>query len=132
MKRVSVRTTDVVTVEETTPAREIAHLMSEHHFKRVPVVKDAKVVGMLGSGGFDGGDRLSIVPSSITISQKTLISCQNGGMQTRRDLPRFVRLIEDGHFDVKSMIKVYRFEDVMQALQDVVDRTVVGAVVKFG
>ena len=88
--------------------------------------------GMLGSGGFDGGDRLSIVPSSITISQKTLISCQNGGMQTRRDLPRFVRLIEDGHFDVKSMIKVYRFEDVMQALQDVVDRTVVGAVVKFG
>ena len=39
--------TDVVTVEETTPAREIAHLMSEHQFKRVPVVKDGKLVGIV-------------------------------------------------------------------------------------
>jgi CBS domain-containing protein len=39
--------TNVVCVEETTPAREIAHLMSEHQFKRVPVVKDGRLVGIV-------------------------------------------------------------------------------------
>ncbi len=39
--------TDVITVEESTPARDIARMMSEHHFKRVPVVKDGKLVGIV-------------------------------------------------------------------------------------
>ncbi len=39
--------TNVITVEESTPARDIAKLMSEHHFKRVPVVKDGKLVGIV-------------------------------------------------------------------------------------
>ena len=38
---------DVICVEETTPARDIAKLMAEHHFKRVPVVKDGRLVGIV-------------------------------------------------------------------------------------
>ena len=39
--------TGVITVQESTPARDIAKLMSEHHFKRVPVVKDGRLVGIV-------------------------------------------------------------------------------------
>jgi CBS domain-containing protein len=38
---------DVVSVIETTPAREIAKLMSERKFKRVPVLRDGKLVGIV-------------------------------------------------------------------------------------
>ena len=87
----------------------------------------------LFAGGYDGGDRISLNPNAMTISTKTYISCQNGGMQSRRDLPRFIKLIESGKFDAKSLIsKVYPFEDVVRAFQDVADRTVISAVVKFG
>ena len=49
-----------------------------------------------------------------------------------RDLPRFVKLIEKGHLDAKSMItKTYRLTDGRQAVQDVADRTVITAVILF-
>jgi hypothetical protein len=37
----------VVTVEETTDAREIARLLSQYRIKRVPVVRDGRVVGIV-------------------------------------------------------------------------------------
>jgi S-(hydroxymethyl)glutathione dehydrogenase/alcohol dehydrogenase len=85
----------------------------------------------LMAGGY-GAEQARVTPNGLTIGSKTLISCQNGGMQTRRDLPRFLRLIEQGKIDVQSLIsKVYPFEDVVQAFQDAADRTVIAAVVKF-
>ena len=49
-----------------------------------------------------------------------------------RDLPRFVKLIEKGRLDAKSMItKTYRLADGRQAVQDVADRTVITAVILF-
>jgi CBS-domain-containing membrane protein len=36
-----------VTVIEDTPAREIAQLMHAKHIKRVPVVRDSKLVGIV-------------------------------------------------------------------------------------
>ena len=36
-----------VTVTEDTPAREIAQLMHAKHIKRVPVVRDGKLVGIV-------------------------------------------------------------------------------------
>ncbi len=38
---------EVVSVPETMSAREIAKVMSERHFKRVPVVRDGKLVGIV-------------------------------------------------------------------------------------
>jgi CBS domain-containing protein len=39
--------TNLITVVETTPAREIASLMHAHGIKRVPVMRDGKLVGII-------------------------------------------------------------------------------------
>jgi S-(hydroxymethyl)glutathione dehydrogenase/alcohol dehydrogenase len=86
---------------------------------------------MLG-GGYAANDTVTLNANGLTLRSRTIISCQNGGIQTRRDIPRFIELIEKGQFNAKAMIsKVYKFDDVIQAFQDVADRTVVGAVVRF-
>lgn len=43
----SVMSKGAITVTEDMPAREIAHLMYEQHIKRVPVVRDGKLVGIV-------------------------------------------------------------------------------------
>jgi CBS domain-containing protein len=42
-----VMTPNVITVQENTPLREIADLMEKHRIKRVPVVRDGKLVGIV-------------------------------------------------------------------------------------
>ncbi|WP_434666889.1 CBS domain-containing protein [Paraburkholderia sp. A3BS-1L] len=42
-----VMTTDVVTAKEETPLAEIAELMNRHRIKRVPVLRDGKVTGLV-------------------------------------------------------------------------------------
>jgi CBS domain-containing protein len=42
-----IMTHEVVTVERTTPLGEIANLMEERHIKRVPVLEDGKLVGLV-------------------------------------------------------------------------------------
>lgn len=41
-------TEKVVTVQESADLSEIGELMLEHHIKRVPVIKDGRLVGMIG------------------------------------------------------------------------------------
>src|SRR3954467_3205191 len=40
----------VVTILPGTPVEEIAHLMAERHIKRVPVVEDGKLIGIVSRG----------------------------------------------------------------------------------
>ena len=42
-----VMTRDVITAQEETTVAEVARLLEKHHIKRVPVVKDARVVGIV-------------------------------------------------------------------------------------
>lgn len=42
-----VMTSDVVTVEETTPLEEVVKLMEKRHIKRVPVVRDGGIAGII-------------------------------------------------------------------------------------
>ncbi len=42
-----VMTAPVVTVDEDTPARMIAELLEEHRIKRVPVIRDGRIVGIV-------------------------------------------------------------------------------------
>lgn len=42
-----IMSTRVVTVQETTPVDEIAQILTSNRFKRVPVVRDEKVVGIV-------------------------------------------------------------------------------------
>ncbi len=45
-----IMTRSVSSVTEDTPVREIAHLLSEKDVKRVPVMRGAKLVGMVSRG----------------------------------------------------------------------------------
>lgn len=45
-----VMTTPVVTVAPTTPVSEIAHLLDSRRIKRVPVVQDGRVIGIVSRG----------------------------------------------------------------------------------
>ena len=42
-----VMTRNVITVDEDTPLNEIAELLERHHIKRVPVLKDGKLAGIV-------------------------------------------------------------------------------------
>lgn len=69
---------------------------------------------------------------SLALLGRTIHSGQQGGLHMMRDIPRFVRLMERGILDAKSMIsKTYRIEDTRQAVQDCADRTVMTAVVLY-
>jgi S-(hydroxymethyl)glutathione dehydrogenase/alcohol dehydrogenase len=70
---------------------------------------------------------------SLALLGRTIHPGQQGGLHMMRDIPRFVKLIEAGRIDAKSMItKTYRIEETRQAIQDVADRTVMTAVVLYG
>ena len=43
----AVMTRNVITVNETTPLNEIAELLERHHIKRVPVLSDGRLVGIV-------------------------------------------------------------------------------------
>lgn len=43
-----VMTRDVITADERAQVKDIAALMQRHHIKRVPIVRDGKVVGIVG------------------------------------------------------------------------------------
>jgi CBS domain-containing protein len=55
----TVMTTPVVTVGEETPAGEIARLLTAHRIKRVPVVRDGRVVGIVSRA-----DLLRVIPTA--------------------------------------------------------------------
>jgi Zn-dependent alcohol dehydrogenase len=49
-----------------------------------------------------------------------------------RDIPRYVKLIEKGIIDAKSVItKRYTLDEGRQAIQDTADRTIITGVVEF-
>jgi S-(hydroxymethyl)glutathione dehydrogenase/alcohol dehydrogenase len=63
---------------------------------------------------------------------RSFYSGQQGGLNMLRDIPRYVKLIEKGSIDMKSMITAtYPIERTREAIQAVGDRTVLGAVITF-
>ena len=69
---------------------------------------------------------------SLAILGRTIHPGQQGGLHVMRDLPRFVKLIEKGVLDAKSMItKTYPIEETRQAIQDCADRTIMVGVVLY-
>jgi S-(hydroxymethyl)glutathione dehydrogenase/alcohol dehydrogenase len=63
---------------------------------------------------------------------RTFYSGQQGGLNMLRDIPRYVKMIERGVIDMKSMVTAtYPIERTREAIQAVGDRTTLGAVIKF-
>lgn len=63
-------TRELVVIEETTPVADIARLFDEHHIKRVPVVRDGKLVGIVS--------RADLVRTLIRREQETARPPQPG------------------------------------------------------
>ena len=65
-------------------------------------------------------------------SSKTHVPGNFAGVQALRDIPRFVKLIEKGLFDAKSMIgKTYSGSQMREALQAAADRSVISSVILY-
>ena len=80
-----VMTRDVVTVTEHTPAGDVAHLLETKRIKRVPVLRDGKVVGIISRAdllrGLAAKRHAPAVPASVedeTIRRQILDEIQAG------------------------------------------------------
>ena len=70
--------------------------------------------------------------ASLALLGRTIHPGQQGGLNVMRDIPRYVKLVEKGTIDAKSMItKRYTFADSRQAIQDTADRTIITGVIEF-
>jgi len=59
--------------------------------------------------------------------------CQYGGAHIRRDIPRFLAMLEDGRLDAGPMItRRYALEQINDAFRAVEERELIGAVVTYG
>ncbi|OFW32413.1 MAG: hypothetical protein A3G76_12975 [Acidobacteria bacterium RIFCSPLOWO2_12_FULL_65_11] len=82
--------------------------------------------------GFGQVGTVSFPASALANNGRTLISGQQGGLNFMRDIPRFVRLVERGQLDLKSMVtSTWRLDQLRSAFQVLADRTEMCPVVVF-
>jgi len=81
-KRVSdVMTREVITAQPETPLREIAELMEKHGIKRVPIVQDELVVGIVSRVNLL---QVLLAPTTMGIGSKTTACCINASSTALR------------------------------------------------
>jgi S-(hydroxymethyl)glutathione dehydrogenase/alcohol dehydrogenase len=84
----------------------------------------------LGAG--QRGDLVFSNPGFWAVMNRTHHPSTFGGAVPIRDIPRFVRYIETGAYDVKSMItQTYSLEQTVEAYQKTADRTGVVVLISF-
>jgi S-(hydroxymethyl)glutathione dehydrogenase/alcohol dehydrogenase len=70
--------------------------------------------------------------ASLALFGRTIHPGQQGGLHVMRDIPRYVKLIEKGKIDAKSVItKTYTLDQSVSAVQDTADRTIITGVIEF-
>ena len=70
--------------------------------------------------------------ATLALLGRTIHPGQQGGLHILRDIPRYVKLIEKGKLDAKSMItKRYTLDQAKQAVQDTADRSIIVGVIEF-
>jgi S-(hydroxymethyl)glutathione dehydrogenase/alcohol dehydrogenase len=85
------------------------------------------------SVGHPPGARVSFPAGAWANANKTHVPGNYAGVQALRDLPRFVRLIEKGQFNAKSLVgQVFGADRMREALQVAADRTAITSVIDFG
>ena len=83
-------------------------------------------------GVYGQGTNVTFPAGGWANSSKTHVPGNFAGVQALRDIPRFVRLIESGLFDAKSMIgQTFSGDKMRDALQVAADRTKITSVVVF-
>jgi S-(hydroxymethyl)glutathione dehydrogenase/alcohol dehydrogenase len=76
--------------------------------------------------------QVSFPGPSLAIFGRTIHPGQQGGLHVMRDIPRYVKLIERGKIDARSVItRTYTLDQSRQAVQDTADRTIITGVIEF-
>jgi len=115
------------------PISRVGHLRISSHFSNAASLLNFHYhEGHIVTLGFAQKGNVSFPASAFANRGRTFHAGQQGGLQMLRDLPRYVKLIEKGLFDARSLVTAsYPLDRVMEAVQAVADRTTVGAVVTF-
>lgn len=88
--------------------------------------------GSIATTGIAQGGDLVLPAQQWANGSKMHFSSQYGGTHLKRDIPRYVRLIERGLYDAAALVTgTYPLEELEEAFQTVADRTNVAAVVTF-
>ena len=75
---------------------------------------------------------VSFPGASLALFGRTIHPGQQGGLHVMRDIPRYVKLIEKGVIDAKSVItKTYTLDESRQSVQDTGERTIITGVIEF-
>jgi CBS-domain-containing membrane protein len=82
----AVMTRNVITVDEDTPLNEIAGLLERHHIKRVPVLSDGRLVGIVSRANLLHGLANTIVDHH-----------EPGAAEDRRLRQELMRILLDEH-----------------------------------
>lgn len=86
------------------------------------------VVG-IGLGHWD--DVLSLPYNQVTLRNKRLSGCQFGSSDITRDIPDWVRLVEQGHLEVKSLVgETFSLDQINEALDRQETGETLGALVR--
>jgi S-(hydroxymethyl)glutathione dehydrogenase/alcohol dehydrogenase len=82
-------------------------------------------------GGFGPkGAMVSFPANELALRSRRILSVQFGGVSVRRDIPRFVGMIERGDVDVPALLSgTFRLDDVNVALDGQEDYSLLGAVI---
>ena len=60
----------------------------------------------------------SRVQVAIAVQSRAILSAQNGNVRMRHDLPRFIRMMEDGQLDPRPIVTSrYSLDEIDDALQ---------------
>ena len=83
--------------------------------------------------GNPAGANVSFPASQWANAPKTQVPGNYAGVQALRDLPRFVRRIEAGLYDAKSLVgPVFGIDKAKEAVQVAAERSAITSVISFG
>jgi S-(hydroxymethyl)glutathione dehydrogenase / alcohol dehydrogenase len=82
--------------------------------------------------GHPAGATVSFPAGQWSLASKTHVPGNYAGVQALRDLPRFVKLVEEGHFDAKSLVgQVFKPDRMREAVQVTADRSAITTIIDF-
>ena len=82
--------------------------------------------------GHPAGANVSFPAAQWANAAKTHVPGNYAGVQAMRDLPRFVRLIEAGLFDAKSLVgPAFPMDRAVDAVKVAAERTAITSVIQF-
>jgi Zn-dependent alcohol dehydrogenase len=82
--------------------------------------------------GHPAGATVSFPATQWALASNTHVPGNYAGVQAMHDLPRFVKLVEQGLFDAKALVgKVYKGDRMIEAMQVSADRSVITSIIDF-